>query len=209
MHTEFTKYLYNLPEASLPPLDFSYSDVSGIMSEEMLDLHYKHLHQGYIDRYNKAVSEEGIKSISMEKKHTEKEKVILFNLGGYINHAFFWKSFSPRKEDYEMSKDMQELVQKTFKNINGFTEEVLSLLPKIRGSGWIWLVYLPCESSLRLEITMNQDFVLTNVPLLNIDLWEHAYYLQYKVDKVTYVKSLIGALNWKFASIRLNQAKKM
>lgn len=208
MHLEFSKYLSNMQEVSLPPLDYRYNEVSSIMHEEMLDLHYKFLHQGYINRYNKMITAEKIKSLPVKDKYFGRDKVLIFNLGGYLNHSLFWKSFSPKKSDYVMSDEMKKLFEKTFSNTKNFTDKILNLLPNIRGSGWIWLMYIPKNSSLRLRTTMNQNFPLSGIPLLNIDMWEHAYYLQYKVDKVKYVTNIVSTLNWKFASERLAKARK-
>lgn len=199
MHLEFGEYAKSLPEkAELPALDFTYGEVSHIMGEEMLKLHYTKLHQGYIDRYNKGRSQSGS---SLGAPKTQAEKSLLFNLGGYINHALFWKSFSPKEEDQKKSPELARVLKESFGD--RLYEDIESQLPLIMGSGWIWLMYSREEKKAFLAVTMNQDFPATGVPLLNIDLWEHSYYLQYKVDKIAYLKAVYSSLNWRYAGERL------
>ncbi|KAI5191250.1 superoxide dismutase, Fe-Mn family [Nematocida sp. AWRm77] len=203
MRAEFKEYKEDLPKnAVLPKLKYTYKDVDYIMKEHMLVLHYTKLHQGYIDRYNKKLNDLNISSLS--EASPEDQVFLLFNLGGYINHAFFWESFSHRKEDYVCSKELKSLITTQFGSVEKLCEVIESKIAKIMGSGWIWLVYQHGqESPLLVSTTMNQDFPLEGVPLLNLDLWEHAYYLQYEVDKVMYIRSLCRSLNWSFASERL------
>ncbi|KAI5189664.1 superoxide dismutase, Fe-Mn family [Nematocida minor] len=202
MHIEFKDYRESLPSAvRLPKLDYTYEEVSSVMITEMLDLHYSKLHQGYIDRYNKAQSSMNLTQL-IYTPEKEEEKALLFNLGGFLNHSLFWKSFNPNKETHILSDKLEHLIKKSFQK--DLCEEIVDMLPKIRGSGWIWLTYCKATDLLQLEITMNQDFPNTPI-LLNIDLWEHAYLIQYKVDKVQYITSLYSILNWKFASERLDR----
>jgi len=205
MLLEFKEYKEALPEkAVLPELEYSYKEVEELMSEEMLKLHYTKLHQGYIDRYNKGIEKMKIKSIGEPK--TQEEKSLMFNLGGYLNHALFWRSFSPYERNYECSKELGSLVKDAFGGMEKLFELFESKLPLIMGSGWIWLVYNRKTKKLEVEITMNQDFPQEGVLLLNIDMWEHAYYLQYKVDKIKYLKTVCKTLNWRYASERLKKA---
>ncbi|KAI5172017.1 superoxide dismutase, Fe-Mn family [Nematocida sp. LUAm3] len=199
MHLRFTEYAENLETMELPPLPYTYKEVEHLMVTEMLDLHYTKLHQGYVDRYNAARKKSGQKVLHLPAS-TKEDKTLLFNLGGAINHTFFWNAFSPKNEDHSMSSELNELFNETFKSKEEFEKAVLDVIPSIQGSGWIWLLYCPESRKMYLDYTMNQDFPTKGVPLLNIDLWEHAYYIQYKVDKVTYTKSMIAALNWRSAS---------
>ncbi|KAI5138629.1 superoxide dismutase, Fe-Mn family, partial [Nematocida ausubeli] len=184
-----------------PRLNYTYEEVSHIMIPEMLDMHYTKLHQGYIDRYNKAQSVMQMTQL-IYTPEKEEEKALLFNLGGYLNHALFWKSFSPAEEAHVPSDRLSTLIGNSFPK--GLCQEMVEILPKIRGSGWIWLTYCRTTELLQLETTMNQDFPSTPI-LLNIDLWEHSYMMQYKIDKVEYIRAMYSALNWKYASERLER----
>lgn len=202
MHVEFIKYREALPAVvTLPQLEYTYEEVSHVMIPEMLDLHYTKLHQGYIDRYNKAQATLKMTELVSEPK-TEDEKALLFNLGGYLNHCLFWKSFNPKESTHNPSDKLSFLISKSFPK--GLFQEIVEILPKIRGSGWIWLCYSKETELLNLEITMNQDFPLSAV-LLNIDLWEHSYMQQYKIDKVQYLTAIFSVLNWESASNRLEE----
>lgn len=200
MHSNFKAYREDLPlSVKLPELDYSYEDVSSVMMTDMLVFHYKVLHQGYIDRYNKGQSTMKVHSVSRHPT-AENEKALLFNLGGYLNHSLFWKSFTPDKKAHAPSSALEVLIKKSFQK--DLCEEIVSLIPRIRGSGWIWLTYSKRTDLLNLCITMNQDFPEEPV-LINIDLWEHSFMPQYKTAKDAYVVSLYSIINWQFASERL------
>lgn len=202
MHLSFRKYREDLPSSTkLPKLDFTYEEVSSTMIPEMLDFHYRELHQGYIDRYNAAQSK---MNLSFVQRHPEdeKEKDLLFNLGGFLNHSLFWKSFTPKKEEHVPSERLQTLIKKSFQK--DLCEEMVEMIPRIRGSGWIWLIYCRKTDMLRLTITMGQDFP-EEPALLNLDLWEHSFLQQYKKDKKGYVISVFKIFNWKHASERLER----
>ncbi|KAH9386475.1 superoxide dismutase, Fe-Mn family [Nematocida major] len=202
MHTEFVKYRESMPSVvQLPQLDYTYKEMAHVMAPEMLDLHYAKLHQGYIDRYNKAQSTMKMTQL-VYTPEKEEEKALLFNLGGYLNHTLFWKSISPKKEFHTPSEKMLSMINASFPR--GLCKEMVDILPRIRGSGWIWVTYSRATELLQLETTMNQDFPKTPV-LLNVDLWEHSYLMQYHSDKAKYVTSVYSILNWKFASERLEQ----
>ncbi|OAG29735.1 superoxide dismutase, Fe-Mn family [Nematocida displodere] len=205
MVLEFKTYLEELPKKlERKDLQFTYAEVADVMCEELLMLHFEKLHQGYIDRYNTAIGKMGLSSIGAPK--TDEEEALLFNLGGSINHALFWLSFSPHPSSHQASEALTAQVSKDFGSFEELFDRIVALVPKIRGSGWIWLMYHPKSATLALEVTMNQAFPHQGVPLLNIDMWEHAYYLQYKVDKIGYLKKLYAILNWKEASHKLELA---
>ncbi|KAI5181470.1 superoxide dismutase, Fe-Mn family [Nematocida sp. AWRm80] len=218
----FRKYKQALPkQAVLPQLPFEYTDIEAVMNKELLSLHYEKLHQGYIDRYNAGLQK--LKLEKLEDIDTEEEKALLFDLGGYINHSFFWLSLGPKSahpkeiptteeppalNSEDISTELKDLIQTSFTTLSNLYKEIAASIKRIRGSGWIWLLYYPKQKRLAIDITMNQDFPTEGVPLLNIDLWEHAYYLQYKVDKLKYLKAVFSILNWKYASERVSQANK-
>lgn len=205
MKLEFGEYMRDLPEkAERPELRYSYEDVKDVMSVKMFQLHFESLHQGYIDRYNKKKGE--MKVTSVQKAETQDEKVLLFNLGGYINHSLFWLSFNPDPSAHACSDELEKMLARDFGGKEGLFSKILEAVPKIMGSGWIWLMYRKKDGKLSLEISMNQNFPSENVPLINLDLWEHAYYLQYGVDKTKYLSSLYRIIDWKTASDRLARA---
>lgn len=204
----FTEFLCDLPSSfTLPELPYAYDALKPQINEEVMVLHHTKLHQGYVTRYNDGMKKLGIKKLP-ESPTCEDEKALLFNLGGHVNHTLFWNSQSPHKTKDEgnvCSAELQGLIEKKFGSLDGLKEEIDKKVPLIRGSGWIWLGYCRESKELGLCTTMNQDFPMhrSGVPLLNIDLWEHAYYLQYKTEKMEYLNKLWEVMNWEYASKRL------
>ncbi|EIJ89318.1 superoxide dismutase, Fe-Mn family [Nematocida parisii] len=204
MHINLFRYRESLSSAvQLPRLEYSYADMSDIMSEEMLDIHYSKLHQNYINQYNKIQAQKKMTQL-VYTPQTEEEILLLFFLGGHLNHSLFWQSFHPSSSKHTPSKRLSTLLSNSFSE--GLLNSILNVVTsnKIRGSGWIWLAYNENTELLYLDITMNQDMLSVPV-LLNIDMWEHAYFIQYKVDKIDYINKLYSIINWENASNRLDK----
>lgn len=203
----------NFTPYKLPELPYDFSDLEPVISAEIMQLHYSKHHGGYVTNLNAA----------LEKFYEAQQKgdiaavaaglqAIKFNGGGHINHSVFWTNLTPvNKGGGEAPKGtlLQEL-QKEFGSAEKCMEKLSAMATAIQGSGWGWLGYDKSLGRLVLAACANQDplSALGYVPLLGIDVWEHAYYLQYKNVRAEYVKNIWKVVNWKNVEERFESAKK-
>jgi len=189
---------------SLPELPYEYSALEPVISGEIMSLHHQKHHQAYVTNYNKAL--EQLEEASA-KRNAEAivslQSAIKFNGGGHINHSVFWKNLAPVKEGGgEPPKGaLAKAIDTQFGSLNAVIEKMNAGGAAVQGSGWVWLGLNKDLKSLMVETTQNQDPLVTKglLPLLGIDVWEHAYYLQYKNVRPDYLKNIWKVINWKYA----------
>lgn len=198
---------------TLPDLPYDYSALEPVISGEIMQLHHTKHHGGYVNNLNAA----------LEKYHAAEAKndvasmialsqAIKFNGGGHVNHSVFWTNLAPAGKGGggAPSGELAQALQARFGSVEQFIESMNTAAVGIQGSGWAWLGM--CEGSKRLCIKTcaNQDPLSTQnaIPLLGIDVWEHAYYLQYKNVRADYVKNIWKVVNWKNVEERFAHAKK-
>jgi len=188
---------------SLPPLPYNKDALSPYMSAQTLDTHHGKHHNTYIQNLNKLISETNLTQKSLEEiiLATHKKEFAIFNNAAQAwNHNFFWHSMTPNKS--ELSKNLLELIIKNFGSYEKFVEAFKTTGLSQFGSGWIWLVFDNNTKELKIEKTSNAETPLTNgqIPLITCDVWEHAYYLDYKNNRAAYLDGFIKHLiNWNFA----------
>ncbi|MDP1729548.1 MAG: superoxide dismutase [archaeon] len=187
---------------SLPKLNFTYSDLEPFIDAKTVEVHYSKHHQTYCDKFNGAIE----KHLKLSEKSAEELLIELDRIpedirtavrnfgGGYVNHNFFWSILAPAGQKCK-GKLLKEIIKKfgSFEEFkNKFSENAL----KVFGSGWTWLVLNNGE--LEIMNTANQDSPLTQgkIPLLVIDVWEHAYYLKYQNKRVEFIESWWNIINW-------------
>jgi Fe-Mn family superoxide dismutase len=196
----------------LPELPYDFGALEPVISGEIMQLHYTKHHQGYVNNLNAALE----KYKDAEAKGDLAQMVALqgairFNGGGHINHSIFWTNLAPvGKGGGEGPKgDLLADVNKFFGSVDGLIDKMSALAVGIQGSGWAWLGFDAGMKRLVLATCANQDplSVLGFVPLLGIDVWEHAYYLQYKNVRPDYVKNLWKIVNWKNVEERYSKVK--
>ncbi|KAJ8314996.1 hypothetical protein KUTeg_007146 [Tegillarca granosa] len=137
------------------------------------------------------------------------QPVLKFNGGGHINHSIFWEVLSPNGGG-EPTGDLMHIITRDFGSFDRMKEELTNVTVAIQGSGWGWLGYNPNSFRLRVAALPNQDPLQPTtglIPLFGIDVWEHAYYLQYKNVRPDYVKAIWNIVNWNAVSERLAAAK--
>jgi Fe-Mn family superoxide dismutase len=193
-------------KVSLPKLDYSYDALEPYISGQINEIHHKNHHQTYVNGYNAAIDQhyEATKAGDVLKV-IEIEQQIKFHGGGYRNHNLFWKNLAPKSQGGGEHPTGQLL-----KDINdqyGSVDKLIALtntkLAGIQGSGWAWIVKNKENASIEVVTTANQDTVGPKyTPLVAIDAWEHAYYLQYQNVKIDYFKAIWNVINWKEASKR-------
>ncbi|KAJ6348626.1 hypothetical protein OIU77_006242 [Salix suchowensis] len=181
---------------SLPDLPYDYGALEPAISGEIMQIHHQKHHQTYITNYNKALEQlhhaiEKGDSSSVVKL----QSAIKFNGGGHINHSIFWKSLSPVCEGGGESPhgSLGWAIDEHYGSLDALIQKMSTEGAALQGSGWVWLGLDKESKKLVVETTVNQDPLVTKgplVPLLGIDVWEHAYYLQYKNVRPDYLKNI-------------------
>lgn len=196
-------------EHTLPPLPYGYDALEPVIAEEIMRLHHQKHHQSYVEGLNKA-------ELEMKKardknnfdliRHWEREAA--FNGAGHYLHTMFWKNMSPDGGG-EPTGALRRQIDKDFGSFTAFKRHFSEAAKKVQGVGWALLVWSP--RSRRLEILQAEFHHLLSqqdvVPLLGLDVWEHAYYLQYKNDRGSYVDEFWKIINWDNVNERYEKAK--
>jgi superoxide dismutase, Fe-Mn family len=178
------------------------------MSRDTLYFHHDKHHQGYLEKLKSALDESRHGSPLTEiVRQADDAKV--FNPAAQVwNHDFFWQCLTPDKPALNDGA-LRSLIDKSFGSIADFNDQFADVAANEFGSGWAWLVYTPASDRLDVISTSDAETPLTTdqVPLLTLDVWEHAYYLDYKHDRPAYIEAFLEHLiNWKFAAENLKRA---
>jgi len=196
---------------TLPPLPYAESALAPVISANTLSFHYGKHHKAYVDTLNKLIVDTDFADMTLEKivkaasGHSD-HAAIFNNAAQAWNHSFYWRSMKPNGGG-EPPADLKRLIESSFGSVAAFKKEFVNAAVGEFGSGWAWLV--KDGAKLKIVKTGNADTPLTSVakPLLTIDVWEHAYYLDYQNRRVDYVTALIDKLaNWEFAVENLSVA---
>lgn len=193
---------------TLPKLPYSYDALEPAISAEIMELHHAKHHQTYVNGLNAA--EEQMKAAVESgdaKKAIELQAAFKFNGGGHINHTLFWENLAPTKDNggkLDQSK-LDELVSRDFGSLEELKKRMNAAAAGIQGSGWAWLGVDPNTKTLGLTTTANQDPCLSLIPLLGIDMWEHAFYLQHQNRKPDYLANIWKVINFEAANQRLTK----
>lgn len=203
MAAEQEKISYQLPE-----LPYDFNALEPVISAEIMELHYTKHHKGYVTNLNTA----------LEKYHEAESKndvaamialqqAIKFNGGGHINHSIFWTILG-KGGNQEPSGELAKTINRDFGSFDAFKEKFNTVTTAIQGSGWGWLGFNKNSKRLEIATCANQDPLSTQglVPILGVDVWEHAYYLQYKNVRADYVKAIWQVFNWSNIEERFSRA---
>lgn len=197
----------------LPQLPYSLDALQPVISEEIMNLHYNKHHAAYVNNLNTALQqyEEAQQKNDLAAMITL-QSAIKFNGGGHLNHSIFWTNLAPVKSGggQQPEGELATAIRETFGSVEKFIEIMSAKVIAIQGSGWGWLGYNTARGRLCVTTCENQDPLGTKekdlVPLLGIDVWEHAYYLQYKNVRADYVKAIWSIINWKNVAERYTAA---
>ena len=187
----------------LPELDYEYDSLEPFIDKETMEIHHSKHHQTYVNNLNKALEgheelqgkpvEELLKSIDSISEQIR--TAVKNHGGGHFNHSFFWKCL---KKDVEPQGEVLEAIKRDFESYEVFVEKFKQAAVTQFGSGWAWFV-LNLESK-KLEIMQTHDqespISLGKIPLLVVDVWEHAYYLKYQNKRPEYVDAFMNIINW-------------
>ena len=196
----------------LPALPYAESALDPVISANTLSFHYGKHHKGYVDTLNKLVDGTELAGMSLEQLINETagqaDKVAIFNNAAQTwNHTFYWRSLRP-KGGGEPPAELMDLIKSAFGNVDACKKELATAATTQFGSGWAWLVLE--GDKLKVVKTANADTPLTKgaKPLLTIDVWEHAYYLDFQNRRADYVNAVLDKLiNWDFAADNLGEIR--
>ena len=188
----------------LPPLPYAENALEPVITGKTMGFHYGKHHKGYVDNLNKLIAGTEYADLPLEKiiagTAGQPEKTAIFNNAAQIwNHTFYWNSMKP-KGGGEPPAAIKQKIEASFDSVDTCKKEIASVAVSQFGSGWAWLVLE--SGKLKVIKTANADSPLTTgmKPLLTIDVWEHAYYLDYQNRRADYVSALLDKLiNWEFA----------
>lgn len=184
----------------LPKLPYSKDALMPHMSPETLDYHYAKHHKAYVDNLNKLLPGTEFEKLKLEEIIKKSSGPIFNNAAQVWNHTFFWNCLSPQGGG-EPSKVFTEVIEKNFSSVEKFKEQFTETAVKHFASGWAWLVKDPQTQQLSIRSTANAQTPLTEglVPLLTCDVWEHAYYIDYRNRRADFLASFWKLVNWSFA----------
>lgn len=189
----------------LPKLPYSYDALEPYIDAKTMEIHHTKHHAAYTDNLNKALEGIDTNNASIEELLSEidmNNMPLRNNAGGYYNHKLFWDVFS--KEKTSMSQSLEDAIINSFGSVENFKESFTKAALSRFGSGWTWLCKKE-DGSLEIVTTSNQDNPLMpgiegGTPILALDVWEHAYYLNYQNRRVDYVQAFWNIVNWEKVS---------
>jgi superoxide dismutase, Fe-Mn family len=198
-------------QAELP---YAFDALEPYIDKQTMELHFGKHHAGYTKNFNAALAEEGITERDLNKifaSMSDYSAALRNNGGGYYNHSLFWNFLSPDGGG-EPSGELLKAIEKAFGSFDAFKELFSKAAASQFGSGWAWLI-VDGNGELRVTSTANQDNPLMDVvdvngtPVLNLDVWEHAYYLFYQNRRTEYISNFWNLVNWETVD-KLYQAAK-
>lgn len=198
---------------TLPDLPYGYDQLGEYISGTIMQLHHDKHHQTYVDKLNAAIDgapalrERSLETLlaDLSSLPDSVQTAIRNHGGGHYNHSLFWQWMSPEGGG-EPKGELAEKIKEKYGSYQGFVDEFTVKSLGVFGSGWAWL-----QPDMSIITTANQDTPIMqglDAPLLGLDVWEHAYYLDYKNKRDDYVKSWWNVVNWDFVQQRYNDSAK-
>ena len=190
-------------EYVLPDLPYAYTALEPHIDTQTMQIHHDKHHQGYVNGTNRAL--QALEDIRMGRgdpgliKHWSRE--LSFNGSGHVNHTMFWFGMAPEEDGGGGQPEddaLAERLEQDFGSFNQFAAHFKLAAGAVEGSGWGWLVHDPVSGKLRIiQGEKQQDLMMTGVvPLLGVDVWEHAYYLRYQNRRGDYLDAFMNVINW-------------
>lgn len=192
---------------TLPKLNYAYDALEPVIDSKTMEIHHTKHHQAYIDKLNVALE----KYPELQGKRVEElladlnaipediRTAVRNNGGGHYNHSFFWEILSPKNQE-DFVGEVSEALRKSFSELNSF-DELKKKFEEIAmnrfGSGWAWFV-VNKEKNIEIVSTANQDCPISEgkIPIIGLDLWEHAYYIKHMWNRKAYVQNFWKVINW-------------
>ncbi len=200
---------------TLPKLGYTYTALEPYLDALTLKIHYTKHHQKYVDVLNETLKDHSATAqVPLETLLIDPRKIplairkkVIDNGGGHYNHSFFWLGMTPSSTQ-QPGPLVNELIKKHFATFENFKQEFSQAAQKVFGSGWAWLV-LKKDGSCAIITTANQDTPITGgyIPLLCLDVWEHAYYLKFKNKRPDFIEAWWNVVNWNHVEECYKKAK--
>jgi Fe-Mn family superoxide dismutase len=186
---------------SLPPLPYAEDALAPVISAETLKLHHGKHHKKYIDTTNQLLEKEPLAASALEEVVKTAKGKLFNNAAQAWNHDFYWHSLAPKRQ--RPSGALLHRLEKDFGSYERFADAFAAAANGQFGSGWAWLV--DKEGKLQVAATSNADTPMAHgiKCLLTVDVWEHAYYVDYRNERERYVSAVLDRLNWEFAEKNL------
>jgi len=190
----------------LMTLPYEHSALEPYISTETVSYHYDKHHAGYVNKLNALIEGSEFVDMPLETIVLKASGAVFNNAAQVYNHDFYWKGLTASESS--PSDELLELIDSCFGSLEGFKEQFLAVAAGFFGSGWIWLV-LTHEGQLKIETTPNADTPIRHgyIPLLTCDVWEHAYYIDYRNLRPNYLSNWWKVINWDFVSDNLTLGK--
>lgn len=198
----------------LPALPYAFDALEPHVDARTMEIHHGKHHAGYVNNLNKAVEGTEAEGKSLEELMQNMSKystAVRNNGGGHYNHSLFWSVMGPNKGG-NPSGELLDAINKQFGSFDKFKEEFATAAATRFGSGWAWLI-VKADGSLAVTSTPNQDNPVMDLaevkgtPVLGIDVWEHAYYLNYQNRRPDYIAAFWNVINWDEVAKRYSEAK--
>jgi len=197
---------------SVPKLNYDYDALSDYISADIMQLHHDKHHQAYVDKLNAAIEKyPELQGQPVEDLLTHLDTLpedirttVRNNGGGHYNHCLFWLWMSPQGGGQPTGPLLDAILQR-YETFDRFVEEFAAKAVSVFGSGWVWL-----QPNMDIITTPNQDSLLSSgepAPLLGLDVWEHAYYLDYKNKRPDYIAAWWNVVNWPVVEARFDSSK--
>nr|WP_245764584.1 superoxide dismutase [Planctomicrobium piriforme] len=187
---------------TLPPLGYAFDALEPYIDAKTMEIHHDKHHQAYVTNLNKAIAGTELGNQPIEKLIANMDAVpekirtaVRNNGGGHANHSLFWQLL--KKDGGEPTGELKSAIDAKWGSYDKFKEEFTQSATTRFGSGWAWL-YLDKDKNLAIGSTPNQDspIMTGGIPLLGLDVWEHAYYLKYQNRRPEYITAFYSAINW-------------
>ncbi len=184
----------------LPKLNYGLGDLAPHMSQETLEFHYGKHHQTYVTNLNNLIKGSKFENMSLEEIILSSDGGIFNNAAQIWNHSFFWKCLAPQAGGLPTG-EIKIAIEKTFGDFGKFKEEFNKKALANFGSGWTWLVK-DSNGEIGIQNTSNADMPLCHktIPLLVVDVWEHAYYVDYRNSRANFLTGFWNLVNWDFVN---------
>ena len=196
----------------LPDLPYAYDALEPYIDAKTMEIHHSKHHQAYITKVNAALEGSSFGNTSIDELCTKLSDLpeniqgaVRNNGGGHFNHSLFWSILSPKNESSEPSVELNNAINNSFGSMESLKEEFSNTAATRFGSGWAWLIKED-DGSLTISSTANQDNPLMEgkTPILGLDVWEHAYYLNYQNRRPDYINAFFNIINWDAVSALYN-----
>lgn len=195
-------------------LKYNYNDLEPYMDAKTVEIHYGKHHLGYCNKLNDAIKGTPMETMSIEeilRGLDMNNSALRNNAGGYYNHNLFWDILGKNKGGNPSGK-IAELIQRDFQSFDQFKANFKKAGTDLFGSGWVWLIWKD-NGTLAITTTTNQDNPLMpnatekGLPIIGMDVWEHAYYLKYRNNRADYIDNFFKLIDWDQVNYRLSLAK--